>query len=64
MNPTISSFTIGLDLGDRRHTACVLNEAGDIVTAEAIANTCECLTAFAARFPTATTPPPAVSPGQ
>jgi transposase len=54
MNPTTSQLTIGLDLGDRRHTACVLNEAGDIVTAEVIVNTRECLAAFAARFPTAT----------
>ena len=53
MNPT-DNITIGLDLGDRRHTVCVLSAAGDIVTAEAIVNTRECLTAFAARFPGAT----------
>ena len=53
MNPT-DNITIGLDLGDRRHTVCVLNAAGDIVTAEAIVNTREGLTAFAARFPGAT----------
>ena len=57
MNPTTSStapVTIGLDLGDRRHSACVLNAGGDIVTEETIVNTRECLAAFSARFPAAT----------
>jgi transposase len=53
MNPT-DNLTIGLDLGDRRHTVCVLSAAGDIVTEEVIVNTRACLEAFAARFPTAT----------
>ena len=52
MNP--HPLTIGLDLGDRRHTVCVLDEAGDIVAEEVIANTRECLEIFATRFPGAT----------
>lgn len=54
MKPTDNQLTIGLDLGDRRHTVCVLNVSGDVVTEETIVNTRECLEAFAARFPTAT----------
>jgi transposase len=54
MNPTDSQLTIGLDLGDRRHTVCVLSAGGDIVTEEVIVNTRACLEAFATRFPTAT----------
>jgi transposase len=56
MNPKIPAgekLTVGLDLGDRRHTACVLDADGDIVTEEVIVNTRECLAAFSARFPTA-----------
>src|SRR5471032_3149052 len=53
MNPT-DNITSGMDLGDRRHTVCVLNVAGDIVTEEKITNTRACLEAFSARFPTAT----------
>ena len=53
MNPT-DNITIGLDLGDRRHTVCVLSAGGDIVTEATIVNTRACLEAFAARFPAAT----------
>ena len=49
-----NSLTVGLDLGDRRHHACVLDEAGEIVAEEAIANTREVVTAFSARYPGAT----------
>jgi len=54
MNPTENQLTIGLDLGDRRHTVCVLSASGEIVTEEVIVNTRECLAAFSQRFPTAT----------
>jgi hypothetical protein len=37
--PAVEGQTIGLDLGDRRHHACVLDAAGDVVTEEAIAKT-------------------------
>ena len=53
MNPT-AKLTIGLDLGDRRHTVCVLNEAGDIVVEETLTNTRACLEAFSTRFAGAT----------
>ena len=49
-----NNITIGIDLGDRRHTVCVLSAAGDIVAEEAIANTRECLIAFAQRHAGAT----------
>ncbi len=48
------TLTVGLDLGDRRHTACVLNETGDIIAEETFANTREVLMAFSARYPGAT----------
>jgi transposase len=51
---TVKTLTIGLDLGDRRHHACVLDEAGEILAEEVIVNTREVLTAFCARYPGAT----------
>ena len=42
MHPA-DEITIGLDLGDRRHTVCVLNAAGEILAEETIANTRACL---------------------
>jgi len=51
---TANHITIGLDLGDRRHTVCVLSASGEILAEEAITNTRECLTAFASRHPGAT----------
>ena len=53
MNPN-TRYTIGWDLGDRRHAVCVLNEAGEILTEETLTNTRACLEAFSARFPGAT----------
>jgi hypothetical protein len=47
---TANNITIGLDLGDRRHAACVLSASGEILAEEAITNTRECLTAFASRY--------------
>jgi transposase len=47
-------LTIGLDLGDRRHHACVLDGAGEILAEEALVNTREVVTAFGARYPGAT----------
>ncbi len=51
---TPSAVTIGLDLGDRQHHACVLDAAGIVLCEEGLPNTRECLTAFTARFPAAT----------
>ena len=52
--PAGETLTIGLDLGDRRHHACVLDASGEILAEEAIVNTREVLTVFAARYPGAT----------
>ena len=48
------NLTVGLDLGDHHHHACVLDEAGEILAEEVIVNTREVLTAFCARYPGAT----------
>ena len=52
--PALENLTIGLDLGDRRHHACVLAASGEILAEEVIVNTREVLTAFCARYPGAT----------
>ncbi len=48
------NITIGMDLGDRQHTACVLTAQGKIMAEDVITNTRECLTVFAQRYPKAT----------
>ena len=40
------NLRVGLDLGDRRHHACVLDEGSEILAAEVTVNTREVLTAF------------------
>jgi transposase len=47
-------ITIGLDLGERRHTYCVLNEAGKMVREGSLGNTREQLAIMARRYPGAT----------
>jgi len=47
---TTKQITIGLDLGDRQHAACVLAGNGKIRTEELVVNTRECLEAFSTRF--------------
>jgi transposase len=47
-------ITIGLDLGDRRHTYCVLDEAGKIAREGSLCNTREQLAAMAGSYPGAT----------
>jgi transposase len=49
-----NTLTVGLDLGDRCHTACVLDAAGEIIAREQVVNTRACLEAFSQRFPSAT----------
>ena len=44
------TYTIGLDLGDRRHHVCVLDKGGAVVAEDVIVNTREVLTAFCARY--------------
>lgn len=48
------NLTVGLDLGDRHHHVCVLDEAGEILAQEVIVNAREVVTAFCARYPGAT----------
>ena len=43
--------TIGLDLGDRRHSVCVLDHQGGILREETITNTRASLTALSRRHP-------------
>lgn len=43
-------LTVGLHLGDPRHTACVLDETGEILAEEAFANTLAELEVLSGRF--------------
>jgi len=52
MNST--TLTVGLDLGDKKHHACVLDAAGSIVAEEVITNTREVIARFAHRLTGAT----------
>jgi hypothetical protein len=47
------TYTIGLDLEDRKHHACVLDATGEIVAEEVLANRAEVITAFSKQFLTA-----------
>ena len=49
-----NKLTIGLDLGDRKHTYCVLSASGKIIAEAAVTNAREVLAAFSARYPKAT----------
>ena len=46
-------ITIGLDLGDRRHTYCVLDETGKIAKEGTLGNTREQLATMAGNYPDA-----------
>jgi transposase len=50
---TTKQVTIGLDLGDRQHAACVLAANGQVLAEATVVNTRECLCAFAQRWPRA-----------
>jgi transposase len=47
-------FTLGLDLGDRQHSVCVLDAAGQIVREATLPNTRPALKQLLADFPRAT----------
>jgi hypothetical protein len=47
-------FTLGLDLGDRKHHLCVLNSAGEVVREGSLPNTRAALTQLLAEFAGAT----------
>ncbi len=51
---TKQTGTIGLDLGDRRHTVCALSDSGQILAEETLTNTHESLTGLSVRYPQAT----------
>ena len=50
---TSSTTTIGIDLGDHKHTICVLGSRGQVLKAETIANSRESLNALSRRHPRA-----------
>jgi transposase len=43
-------FTIGLDLGERRHRLCTLNQRGEVVEEGSVANERVCLSRLSARY--------------
>lgn len=49
-----TTLTLGLDLGDRRHAVCVLDEQGQITAEETLPNTRETLEQLSKRYPGAT----------
>jgi transposase len=49
-----SGFTVGLDLGDQRHFACVLDAAGQVIREGFLMNTRPALLKLLAEFPRAT----------
>jgi transposase len=51
MKTNSSTTTIGLDLGDRKHSVCVLDAAGKIAGETTIANTREAMTRFSRKHP-------------
>jgi hypothetical protein len=53
MKTPSNPITIGLDLGDRMHSVCVLDHRGEILTEEPITNTRESLMALSKRHPEA-----------
>ena len=48
------NITMGLDLGDHRHTYCVLDKAGKMTSEGSLRNTREQLTSMARSYPGAT----------
>ena len=50
---TPSTRTVGIDLGDRKHSVCVLDHKGEILKEESITNTRGSLTALSKRHPKA-----------
>ncbi|MBK1835772.1 transposase, partial [Roseibacillus ishigakijimensis] len=45
--------TIGIDLGDRNHHICVLDESGDVIRESSIRNEREALALLSSQYPTA-----------
>jgi transposase len=53
MKTKIPSITIGLDLGDKKHAICVLNQAGEIIDERSITNHRESLRRLSQKYPKA-----------
>jgi transposase len=51
MNTTIPTITIGIDLGDKKHAICVLNEAGGVIEERSITNHRESIRRLSQKFP-------------
>lgn len=51
MKTKIPSITIGLDLGDKKHAICVLNQAGEIIDERTITNHRESLRRLSLKYP-------------
>lgn len=49
----VSGFTLGLDLGDRQHSVCVLDAAGQVVREASLPNTRSALKELLVDFPRA-----------
>lgn len=54
MTATKTELTLGIDLGDRRHAFCVVDDQGQITAEESLANTRACLEQLSQRYPGAT----------
>lgn len=53
MKTKIPTYTIGLDLGDKKHAICVLNKAGEIIDERSITNHRESLRRLSQKYPKA-----------
>jgi hypothetical protein len=51
MKTKIPSITIGLDLGDKKHALCVLNQDGDIIDERMMTNHRESLRRLSLKYP-------------
>ena len=52
-NSSLPILTLGLDLGDRRHSFCLIDAEARILEEASVPNSSEALAALSARFPEA-----------
>ena len=52
-NSSLPTLTLGFDLGDRRHSFCLIDAQARILEEASVANSSEALAALSARFPEA-----------
>lgn len=48
---TVPSITVGIDLGDKRHAVCVVDDSGNVIEQSTIANQSERLRKLSGKFP-------------